>query len=183
MLTDRLSKGDHVAFSKLYDMYWEDLYRFVNSKIGDPKSAEDILHDLFLSLWKNKDRINEIKSLRAYLYSSCRYLIIAHLNKEAKKEWNDQELAVNLPDSSASLEDKLHYRYILDQLNAEVDRLPERCKEVFKLSREQELSNIEISKHLGVSESTVENHINKALKRLRVVAQHFLSLLIFFNFF
>lgn len=178
LLINRLSQGEYSAFSELYDQYWASLYGFVNSKINNSEAAEDILHDLFLSLWKNRERLVEVESLEAYMYTSCRYLIIAFLRKEARTVQSDDKAFVEIEDSQTPLEDRLHYRHVLDQLHSEVEKLPEKCRQVFRLSREQHLTNLEISQQLGVTESTVENHINKALRRLRVVAKHFMTFLI-----
>lgn len=179
-LIDRLSRGEHSAFAELYDRYWPSLYTFIHSKINDQEVCEDLLHDLFLSLWKNKNKLTEIQSLEAYLYSSCRYLAIAYIRKASKFEFTTEENSLHIRDPQAPLEDVLHFRFVMDQVSSEIEKLPEKCREVFKLSRQKHLSNLEISKQLGVSESTVENHINKALKRLRLVAKHFMTFLMFF---
>lgn len=180
LLISRLSKGEYSAFSELYDQYWESLYGFVNSRIHNSEASEDILHDLFLSLWKNREKLVEIHSLESYMYTSCRYLIIAFIKKQARIIQSVDSALLEIEDSQSSLEDRLHYRHVLDQLHSEVERLPEKCRQVFRLSREQHLTNLEISQELGVTESTVENHINKALRRLRVVAKHFMTFLMFF---
>src|SRR5690606_5378511 len=77
-LLEAISHGNERAFSIFYDLFATELTRHILSKVNDQEVAEDILHDLFLSLWKNKSRLTEIISVPAYLYSSCRYLILAY---------------------------------------------------------------------------------------------------------
>lgn len=173
-LLKRIVKEDKRAFSELYDLFSADLTKHIVLKVSDPQVAEDILHDLFLSLWRNRHNLLEIESLPAYLYSSCRYLILAHYRKELKRA-NPVDLEeLDILDESVSLEDRMHYRYVIDMVANEIENLPEKCREVFKLSRTEYLSNKEIAARMAISESTVEKHINKAISRLRNITKKFL---------
>ncbi|PTS98789.1 RNA polymerase sigma-70 factor [Pedobacter sp. HMWF019] len=175
-----ISKGDQKAFSALYDLLSPPLIRHILQKIPDETIAEDLIHDLFLSLWKNREKIHEIESLHAYLYSSCRYLIMSHIRKSTRIKYIDDISDYDLQSDDQSLEDRFYYRYLLDTVHKEIENLPEKCRIIFKLSREQQLTNKEISKQLGISESTVENHINKAIKKLKMSVRHYLHFLLFF---
>lgn len=171
LLLEEISEGNERAFAELYDVFSADLIRHIVSKVDDTQVAEDILHDLFLSLWRNRENMREIESLPAYLYSSCRYLIIAHYRQVLKHPDLLDLNELDVLDESISLEDRMHYRFVIDMISTEVENLPEKCREVFKLSREDYLSNKEIASRLAISESTVEKHINKAIRRLRVVSK------------
>lgn len=175
-LLPRIAIGDQRAFSELYDLFYPALLKHVTLKVQGLAIAEDILHDLFLSIWKGRERICEIDSLPAYLYTSCRYLVIAHHRENATEALRDEYF--EWADSTRPIEERLYYRYLLDVVNEEIERLPEKCKEVFKLSRLECKTNKEIALHLHISESTVENQINKALKRLKAVTRHILPLII-----
>ncbi|WFB62402.1 sigma-70 family RNA polymerase sigma factor [Sphingobacterium sp. WM] len=169
-----IEQGNERAFVMLYDMFSKDLSHYILSKVSDADLAQDILHDLFLSVWKNKDRLAEIKSLPAYLYSSCRYLIMANYRKKILKEVPAYNLdQLDVLDESVPLEDRLHYRYIIDLVEEEIERLPEKCQAVFKLSRYEYLSNKEIAERMNIAESTVEKHINKAISRLKVLTKNY----------
>lgn len=170
-LLKRISEGDERAFTELYDLFSADLTRHILSKVADEQVAEDILHDLFVSLWNNREHLLEIEFLPAYLYSSCRYLILAHYRKEIKRN-NCIELdELDILDETVPLEDRLHYRYIIDIVNTEIENLPDKCREIFKMSRNNYLSNKEIAEQMDISVSTVEKHINKAIRRLREVTK------------
>ncbi|WP_149524628.1 RNA polymerase sigma factor [Sphingobacterium hotanense] len=177
-LLEAISHGNERAFSIFYDLFATELTRHIFSKVNDQEVAEDILHDLFLSLWKNKSRLTEIISVPAYLYSSCRYLIIAYSRKKYSKPTLQLDISsLDILDEDVPLEDRLYYRYTLDLIEKEIENLPEKCREVFKLSRSEFLSNREIAQKLQISESTVEKHINKAIKRLRSLTQPYLLIL------
>lgn len=174
LLLERIAKGEERAFSDLYDLFAADLNRHILSKVSDIVIAEDILHDLFLSLWKNRHNMLNVISLPAYLYSSCRYLILAHYKKSLQHHSLIDIDELDVLDENVSIEERMHYRYVIDIVNNEIENLPEKCREVFKLSRDEFLSNKEIATRLDISESTVEKHINKAIRRLRGATKYFL---------
>lgn len=171
-LLTAIEQSNEKAFVMLYDLFSKDLSKYILSKVADLDLAQDILHDLFLSVWKNKDKLKEIKSLPAYLYSSCRYLILAYYRKRVNLEVSEIDLSqLDILDESVELEDRLHYRYIIDLVEREIENLPEKCKAVFKMSRYDYLSNKEIATRMDISESTVEKHINKAISRLKSISK------------
>ncbi|WP_367329845.1 RNA polymerase sigma factor [Sphingobacterium multivorum] len=176
-----IRKGDQRAFVVLYDLFTPDLIAFIAKKVASSEAAEDILHDLFMAVWKNREMIEQIESLPAYLFSSCRYLILAHYRKNLKLKVSSLEFdELELEDETVAIEDKLYYRYIIDIVAKEVENLPEKCREVFKLSRDFYMSNKAIALQLNISESTVEKHINKALKHLRAATSHLFHFTLFF---
>lgn len=176
-----IRQGDQRAFVILYDLFTPDLIAFIAKKVASSEVAEDILHDLFMSVWKNREMIEQIESLPAYLFSSCRYLILAHYRKNLKLKVSSLDFdELELEDETVAIEDRLYYRYIIDIVAKEVENLPEKCREVFKLSRDFYMSNKAIAQQLNISESTVEKHINKAIKHLRAATSHLFHFTLFF---
>lgn len=175
-----IRQGDQRAFVILYDLFTPDLITYIAKKVANSEVAEDILHDLFMSVWKNREMIEEIESLPAYLFSSCRYLILAHYRKKLKLKITLNCDELDLEDETIAIEDRLYYRYIIDIVAKEVENLPEKCREVFKLSRDCYMSNKAIAQQLNISESTVEKHINKAIKHLRAATSHLFHFTLFF---
>lgn len=167
-----LSQGDQKAFADIYNLFYPGLLEHVNKKVRDDSAAEDILHDLFMSLWKTRGKISDIQSLPAYLYTSCRYLIINHIKKSSLSESLSEQDHHEMNANEQPLEERLYYRYFLDIVNKEIENLPEKCRQIFKLSRQEYKSNREIAEYLEISESTVENHIYKALKKLKSATGH-----------
>lgn len=175
-----IKQGDQRAFAVLYDLFAPDLISFIAKKIANSETAEDILHDLFISVWRNREMIDEIESLPAYLFSSCRYLILAQYRQEMKIKLTHDFEHLEFEDETIPIEDQLYYRYIIDIVTKEIENLPDKCKAVFKLSREYYLSNKEIAYKLNISESTVEKHINKAIRHLRTATSHLFHFVLFF---
>ena len=178
-IVTEISKGNSSAYTQLYNLYWEEILKYVLKKIKNLEIAEDIVHDLFLSIWKNRDRLHEVNNIKAYLYSGARYLTIAHFHKSSlinhEIDVNTLEIGIN----DTSIDNILHYRYLLDLLHDEIENLPEKCKLVFKESRFNHKTIKEIAIQFEISESTVENHINKALKVLKKSSNNFMTFLPF----
>lgn len=168
----QIAKGDENSFAKLYDIFWPELLQHLLRKVTDVQAAEDIIHDLFVSLWNRRATILEIESIPAYLYSACRYRVFSYYRKSMLISRSDYELEEDMADDERPLDERLYYRYLLDIVDKEVEKLPEKCRQIFRLSRYSYLSNKEIAEKLAISESTVENHINKAIKKLRSVSKN-----------
>ncbi len=179
-LVARLSKGDHQAFEELYALFYPELVAHVLSKVNDDAVAQDILHDLFYSLWKNHKRVDQIKSLPAYLFTSCRYLVMAHFQRAYFIDKRQAVENFQFQASNESIEDQLFNRHLLDVIAKEVENLPEKCRQIFKMSREDYKTNKEIALALNISESTVENQINKAIKRIKSATKNYMETILFF---
>ena len=168
-----IANGSQAAFSRLYDLFYPALIQHVKSKVSSDAEAQDILHDLFLSLWEMRRTIQNIQSLPAYMYTSCRYMIIDHIKKVSTLNDFEEIDELEIDSKEQPLEEVLYYRYLLDKINQEIENLPEKCRAIFKMSRKDYMSNKEIADYLQISESTVENQVRKALQRLKVVSKDF----------
>ncbi|ACU04007.1 RNA polymerase sigma-70 factor [Pedobacter heparinus] len=166
-LTALLKSGDEYAFTEVYNRYWRVLYALAYNRLRDTQSAEDIVHDVLVSIWKNRATA-EVEHLNAYLARATKYMVF-HVIKRAQKFSHDEHAMDNaeLVIDQEDIEDRLHYKRLLEMVNTEVEMLPEKCRLVFKYSREEQLSVKEIAEKMNVSTSTVENQMNKALNILR----------------
>lgn len=166
-LVTALKGGDVGAFDEIYNRNWHILYGIAYNRLRNTQSAEDVVHDVLVSLWKNRDTA-EIDKLSAYLATATRYMIF-NVIKRARKfsvDLHHLEQAEEIIDAE-DIEARLHYKRILDLVNQEVDKLPEKCRLIFRYSRDEQLSVKEIAEKMKISPSTVENQINKALKTLK----------------
>lgn len=163
-LIDQIRKGNRLAFNALYLRYWEGLYRFGHGILKDEDQTKDILQDIFFALWRNRESL-EIRSAAAYLYRSVRYEVTRALRKGQLTAAHEEYLAA-LP-SPLTSEGHLHLADIEDQVKKTLQKLPQKSREVFYLSRFKELSNKEIAQQLSLSPRTVEWHISSALQCLR----------------
>ena len=84
----QIAHGDKIAFSKLYDLFWSDMLNHLLTKVNDVQVAEDIIHDIFISLWKKKELITEIESVPAYLFSAARYKVFTYYRCQHNQGFN-----------------------------------------------------------------------------------------------
>ena len=126
--------------------------------------AEDVVHDVFASLWKNRQEAT-IGALNSYLASATRYLVFATIRKNSRaREYAETEAQVT---TNADMQDALHNKLLLEFVHREVEFLPQKCRLIFKQSRDRGMTTKEIAEELQIATKTVENQINKALHHLR----------------
>ncbi|WP_316749284.1 RNA polymerase sigma-70 factor [Pedobacter gandavensis] len=159
-----LKKGDEQAFGEIYDRYWKELYRKANHILQDSEATDDVLQDLFLSLWQRRNQV-DILSLKAYLYQALRFSVL----KAIRKHKTDQQFYERLADVTTEIiaENPLLFKEQQHLIQDLINNLPEECKEAFLLSREEEMTYKQIARHLDISEKTVEKRISKSLKVIR----------------
>lgn len=164
-----IKKGDSGAFRYVFDLYYSDLCRYVTRFTLDSAQAEDIVQNILLTLWRDRKKTEITTSLKSYLYKAGYNGYIDLYRKEKKislqletiryveiqRLQNEDEAA-----SEALLEKK-------EKLKIAIDRLPEKCREVFLLHKYEGLQYKEIAEELDLSLKTVENHMGNALKRLK----------------
>ncbi|CAL1519687.1 RNA polymerase sigma-70 factor [Chitinophaga sp. MM2321] len=160
-----LKKDEEAAFTEIYNRYWETLFAIAYNRVKEIQVAQDIVQDLFTSLWLNRHK-TALLSLRNYLATAIKYLALAHLRKTDRAGICTNEADVPLA-TAATVENDLHYKYLLQLLREETNQLPEKCKLIFKYSREDSMTVAEIARQLNISPRTVETQISKALRHLR----------------
>ena len=166
-MLEGLRNGNEPAFTLIYKRYWQKLYVVAFYRLGSRQAAEDVVHEVFASLWKNRTSAG-IRSLYAYLAAATKYAVFAELAKQKKE-------ASRIPTVEIADDQAIDGRFLQKMIAEEINRLPDKCRLVFRYSRQSGLSNKEIAGELGISEKAVEKHISKALSRLRLQLRHFLS--------
>ncbi len=166
-----LSQDDAEAFTELYDRFWKKLFALAYNRIKEKEAAEDIVHDVFTSLWMNRKK-SEIKTIENYLASATKYMVLNKIKKiERERAFKNEHKA---PVVELFTENSIHYKRILEIVKTEVEKLPEKCRLIFKYSRNDGLPVNDIARKMNISPKTVENQIGKALKHLRVATKNFL---------
>ncbi len=166
-LLSLLKHDDALAFKEIYNKYWKLLYVIAANRVAQEQDAEEIVQDIFTSLWMRRNEISITdEGLGKYLSVSVKYRVIKTLGKYAIKQKYLNALPMNnaIDDSTQQW---LAFEELKDQLAKYVEQLPEKCKVVFKLSRELGYSQKRIAVELAISEKTVEAHLQKAFKVLR----------------
>ena len=164
-LQSLLKEGNESAFNEIYNRYWKVLYAYAFRIYTDEKVCEDIVQDVFISLW-NKAKTTEISNIEGYLFRAIKYKITTYI-RDLKFTSSHIEVLQNIAVSSTSSEKNIEYIEFEKRVFSEIDKLTPKCKTVFTLSRFDQLSNSEISEQLNISIRTVEKHISDALKELK----------------
>lgn len=177
-LLELFRNGDEAAFEELYNRYWAELYASAFKRLRIKEAAEEIVQDLFTSLWTKRDSLVIHTSLQNYLYSSIRYLVFAYFSKQDNRKTYEDFVLGGPISGDTSTEDRIYLNDLERNLDQGLRRLPQKCRSVFELSRKQYKTNKEIASFLGISEKTVENHLTKALRTLRLHLRY-LNVLLF----
>lgn len=167
-----LQDGDEAAFTEIYRRYWKLLFTVAANKTGVLADAEEIVQEIFADLWKRRAVISIRHSLKAFLAGAVKFQVYIYFDKQHRQRDFQQKA---IPGTS-HVEPYCDYKALEEQLQQATAQLPERCRLVYELSRNEGLKHKEIARTLNISEKTVENQITKALKHLHAALRSFLSL-------
>ncbi len=164
-----LKNNDEGAFTELYIRYWDKLFTIAARKLGNPSEAEEIIQDIFLDLWNRRTTLQINSAVKSYLAVAVKYRVINLLAHKYQVLRFEKEINKNEADYSTT--QWLSFEELQERLAALVAQLPEKCRIVFTLSRNEGLSQKQIASRLGIAEKTVESHLSKALRDLRTGIQ------------
>jgi len=161
-----LADNDEQAFHALYDRYWKKLLGQALVKLASPEAAEEIVQTVFINLWRRRHTLQLRFTLATYLHSMLKYEIIGYLARERKVHTLKQRFISDRQAEDYSTLEWLDYEQLREDIERTIAALPEKCRLVFRLSREEGLSGKQIASSLEISPKTVEAHISRALKVL-----------------
>ncbi|MGN8070141.1 RNA polymerase sigma-70 factor [Mucilaginibacter sp. 22184] len=178
-LWNEIRNDNGAAFDILFNRYWARMYKIAFRQLNDEESSLEIVHDVFLSLWTRRKEL-KINKFPNFLLTAIRY----QLYSRAKSTKLTLVFKADIAEDDHSSEQNTGELRLQDaELRSELDKylnqLPERCHEIFMLSRIENLSNQEIADRLGISKKTVENQLTMALKHLRLAFKNIASLITF----
>ncbi|MFX1706682.1 RNA polymerase sigma-70 factor [Chitinophaga sp. CC14] len=159
----REDKGD--AFTEIYDRYWKKLLAIAYHHCRDKVIAEEIVQEVFIGLWNRRKELY-IDNVNAYLATAVRLSVFKQYVRQKRRDEIKEQAAD--PIITTWDEEKIYTRFLQQHINGIVEVLPEKCRLVFKLSREEGLSIPEVAQRMGIAEKTAEAHLTKALKVLKV---------------
>lgn len=165
-LIQLIKKGNKDGFEQLFNRYWESLFAAAMHRLQSEERAKDVLQELFTDLWEKRESLN-IHNVGGYLFTALKHRIINHIKAETAREKYEQMTIRYYETNGLATEHQFSQRYLEEEMDRKVQELPDRCREVFELSRKKQLSHKEIGERLDISPKTVENHIGRALKVLR----------------
>ena len=179
-LVKEIKEGNEHSFKLLFTTLWNPLLNFTFRIVKDVQIAENILQDIFAHLWQNRQNLDEEGNLKSYLYTSAKNKALNHLKRPDTyfESTDDNEYLLN---------DEVTERVINEELETAIDKaidsLPEKCKMIFKMNKNDKLTYKEIADILNISQKTVETQMSRALKKLRIMLAHLAKVIIFIKIF
>lgn len=164
-LSDLLRRGDERAFTAIYNRYWNKLTAIAYNLMRDKSSAKEIVQDLFVGIWNRRETL-EINNLPGYLATAVRFAIFKQIERERRRrEIESREIGIL---DEAILDQQIELKFLKEYLAGQIDFLPEKCRLVFNYSRLMDMTVPEIAEKMNLSEKTVEGHLTKGLKLVRM---------------
>lgn len=177
-LQQRLSRGDETAFQETFELYFKVLVLFATKFSLDKETAEDLVQDVFVKLYEQKERLQFHSSLKAFLYQSVRNRCIDMIRSSKTREKHHVEIKAGAELEGLNSEDLMLQSELEEKIYHSIGQLPEQCQIIFRMNRFEGKKNQEIAEELNISKRTVETQISKALKRLREDIYPYLKTLI-----
>lgn len=178
-----LVQSDEKAFEELYYRYWSRIFRYAITKVSHQEAAEDICHEVFLSLWQRRQTL-QIQNAEAYLIQATKYSVITYYKSKSSDEKHLSRYAQTQAEVHNETEYTLFFNNLQQSWLQALTNLPQKTQDVFRASRIEHLSNKEIATRFDVTEKAVEYHITKALRQIREqLKEFFLLLLLLTKFF
>jgi RNA polymerase sigma-70 factor (ECF subfamily) len=165
-LLERLRRGDTTAFDTIFRTWYGPLVGTAERMLRDRAVAEELVQDVMLELWRRRETLSSEGSAQAYLFQATRNRVLNHLRHVKIEQRSEPELRDDSP-ASPHADSALAHEELTVAIQRAVQALPDRCREVFELSRVHGLKYAEIAKTLGISVKTVEAQMGKALRTLR----------------
>jgi RNA polymerase sigma-19 factor, ECF subfamily len=172
-LLELIRQNDEDAFAALYLRYWEKLLITAMHRLGNPDEAREIVQDLFCALWKRRVSLRVESSMNTYLAAAVKYEVFKRLAAKNRQLRYRQQVFRDWQEADNDTLDLLKANELQSQLEILVKALPEKCRIVFRLSREKGYSQKQIASELRIAEKTVEAHLGNALRKIRIGLSHF----------
>ncbi len=172
-----LKNGHEEAFDFLYSRYRSKLIAIAYNRLKSKEAAEELVQDVFADIWQKRFSLQLRNNLSSYLCTAIKYAVLDYIRAQKTKDKYVAEMIKTSDGASPSIEEGLYVDELDYHLNKSINALPEKCREVFILSRFEDYSVREIAEKLNISPDTAKYHIAHALKKLRINLKHI------YNFF
>ncbi|KIO78350.1 RNA polymerase sigma 70 [Pedobacter lusitanus] len=182
-LVDLLKSGDRLSFTEIYNRYWSLMYAQVYKMLRDEEETKDVIQEIFSNLWIKAGDIKSSHNLGGLLYAAARNKVLNILEKSRVRSDYAKSIAAFVTYTDPETLDKLDEKRLILIIEQEIQRLPPKMREIFELSRKDDLSHKEIAKRLNLSDQTVKKQVQNALKIIKPrINQMGLSMVILFIF-
>ena len=171
-LLARLKNGHEDAFDCLYYRYRNKLFTIAYNRLRSKEVCEELVQDLFADLWQKHADLQITNNLSSYLCTAVKYSVLDHIRGQKIRGRYVSEILASATRSLSTTEDALENEELKFHLTKSIQALPEKCREVFVMSRFEDHSVQEIAEKLNISPDTAKYHISTALKKLRLNLKH-----------
>ena len=162
---------------ELFNQHYEFLCNVANRLLNDRDAARDIVQDVFLQLWRKKDELKIVHSMKSYLYKAVINGSFQYLEKRKRTIQIAEDFSYAHDLTRSDVEETILFKQLEKDYKKALDLLPSKCRAIFALSRYEEMKYKEIAEHLEVSVKTVETQMSIALKRLKEYLEPYLTIL------
>ncbi len=162
MLLQKLQQGNESAFTDLYHQHSKTLYRKILWMVNDEEIAKELLQDLFMKLWENREKVDASKSFRSYLYTIAVNLVYDYFRKATKRKEVEAHLLAMAVDDYTDTEEISETNENIQLINDIINKLSPQRRKIFMLCKVDGKSYEEVSKELNISKSTIHDHMVKA---------------------
>ncbi|SEO05815.1 RNA polymerase sigma-70 factor, ECF subfamily [bacterium A37T11] len=176
-LLEQMHQGDHRAFTELYNRYWPVLWRYASQAMKSQEDAQDIVQEVFATLWEKRNTIQISQSLQAYLYRSVLNRVIDQSHKTKYAATYLHDLKATYQEGDYTTDNLIHEKELIQKFEAGLNELPTKMRTIFEQSRLEQKTHQEISDELGISRDNVNRQIKNALI---VLKKRLLSVMLFF---
>ncbi len=176
MILAKIKEGDIRAFEEVFRRYYSPLCWYAAGITGDTESAEEIVEELFYTLWKNREQLQVLQSVKSYLYRAVRNEAIQYCEHQEVKERYQTSVQTD-KESEASIDPhwQMEYKELQTLVQQALNKLPDRRRRIFIMHRMQGMKYAEIALALSLSVKTVEAEMTKVLRTLRVEIDNYIQ--------
>ncbi len=160
-------KENHDSFQLLFDRYSKILFQFSLSYLKSREAAEEVVQEVFVKIWENRNKLKTDTSFKSYLFTIALNVIRKQFIKHSKKSKFEHDVLLEFSKNEAEFDDNPDYHMLLDKLNEFIQLMPEKRRQVFIKKKIEGKSLKEISEELSVTTKTVEYHITEGMKFLK----------------
>ena len=168
-------EDSQTALRKFYDLCFDRFFRIAYYYLKTEEWAQEVVLDVFMKIWEKRESLHTIANLEDYFFITVKNAALNYLEKEQRRKNSTEELSDTVPGQEYSPEETLITEELFSHYVKALDRLPERCREIFIRIREEKQSYAQVAKELGISTKTVDVQLQKAVIRLRDILSRYLN--------
>ncbi|SFW84484.1 RNA polymerase sigma-70 factor [Chitinophaga sancti] len=176
-LLQLLAGGSQPSYTVIYARYSEVLFRHACNMLEDRAEAEDVIQEVFLMLWTKRSEVAAAKTLSAYLYTSVRNRILNHITHQKVVDKYLDSMRNYMEAGAYTADELLRGKELAAVIERELEAMPPKMREIFLMSRNEQLSHKSIGELLNISDKTVKQQVYKAVKQLRGRVENFLKVI------